>query len=239
MSHVTDSDRSLRERKRRSPLVKSAVILVIAGVVAASVALLSLPREERGRPLYLSGGAMPGGFYIKASGPTSTDLRWEDISIMLWRGNDSAVWNNISLTALASPGHFSIWHYGSPMKFGFLEVWLNVTDADGDGRLGADDRMNFTTGGMLFNATDDWINLGMMDVPKGSLIFNSQIDPTVGPVFLPSGPPAYGPGPGPAYWAAAITGAIALAGAVALGLILSVMTRKARRPPAALPPERP
>lgn len=92
--------------------------------------------------------AYPAGYRFDLTTPTETTA-WSDVGIMLSSATDSPVyWGNFTTGDLVEPYGPAVWHYGSASTLGDMEVWLNITDLEGDGQIGWGDYFTITCGGL-------------------------------------------------------------------------------------------
>ena len=132
-------------------LILGVVGILLSVVLAALLYVMVLGfGESFGEPpvLSISRVACTAGYKFILTTPTMTTA-WSDVGIVLSSATDSPVyWGNFTTGDLVEPSGSAVWHYGSASTLGDMEVWLNITDLEGDGQIGLGDYFTITCGGL-------------------------------------------------------------------------------------------
>lgn len=91
-----------------------------------------------------------------------SNLVWGTIGVVVSDGSNGVGWNNFTSSDLTSANPHTTWHYGSPHQLGHLDLWLNITDMNGDGLVGTGDHLDVMTGGGNFTSSTTY-TLTLMD----------------------------------------------------------------------------
>lgn len=123
-------------------------VLVVVSLTVSSVVLITRPEGVVYRYPPPTVSHSLGGVQVRW-GPSN--LTWSEIDLILSDGTNIVSWTNLTAADLTSASAPVTWHFGSPAHLGPIELWLNVTDLNGDGGPGFGDHMDITTGGTQFS----------------------------------------------------------------------------------------
>ncbi len=151
-----------------------AAIAIVATVVAVGLWAAFFSNNESEHFHYEGPRSMtiPGGYRVSFSELPKAPA-WGFLQVQLSEDYSGLVvaWNNLTNASLTSHHPPATWHYGSAKALGNLSVWYNVTDVKGDGKLGAGDYFDFTTGGARFSASSTY-SLTIVYTPTGSAMMS-------------------------------------------------------------------
>jgi flagellin-like protein len=124
--------------------------------------------------LVLDRSSVPNGYRVQLTEATA-DVKWGDIMIQLSEGLNTTSWTNITTEDLVSPISPTVWHYGSPLVLDNLNVFLNITDLSGNGKINRGDSLTFTTYTSPTFLTPLTYTLTLVYKPTGGSILSSGI----------------------------------------------------------------
>jgi flagellin-like protein len=130
-----------------SPIIGSILMVTITVVLVA--VLMTMAGGFGGNSatpglLVLSKGSVDHGYRITLTDPTS-QIVWGDVMVQLRTENSAVAWSNLTSNDLTSSVNPTVWKYGSSKVLDDLNVFLNITDLAGNGRINQGDCLTFTT----------------------------------------------------------------------------------------------
>lgn len=163
-------------KKDHTGLLIIAVVVIVIVIVVVLPLLLYIMVVGFGSP---SDGYTPsiqvltkmrttGGYKIAFTPPTR-EVVWSDLTIQLNDGMNSVSWHpdTLGLTSATPP---AVWRYSSGQQIGSIDVWLNVTDLDGNGQINAGDCITLTTSGGAFSASTSYTLTMLYEPTGGSMV---------------------------------------------------------------------
>ena len=90
----------------------------------------------------LGKSGIAGGVKLEFTMPTA-EVRWSDMTIQLYNGWNTVLWSDFTTASLTSSSAPCVWTASGPNILSGLEVYLNITDLMGDGRVGNGDYITF------------------------------------------------------------------------------------------------
>jgi FlaG/FlaF family flagellin (archaellin) len=128
-----------------------AITVVLAAVLYVMV--LGFGGNTNVAPtLDLSRSSITSGWRMTCTTPTE-DVNWGDVTIQL----NSVSWTNLTTADMTATDPPAVWHYGSAKSVDGISVWLNATDAGGNGKISGGDTFTLTYGGVGWTAGVEYV----------------------------------------------------------------------------------
>lgn len=98
-----------------------------------------------------------------------------DVIVQLSEGTDIDSWSNLTTADLVSPVTPAVWHYGASKSLGDLNVFLNITDIGGNGKINRGDSITVSTFTSPTFSTSLTYTLTLVYEPTGGAIVSVGI----------------------------------------------------------------
>lgn len=124
--------------------------------------------------MVLDRNTVPSGYKVLLTDTTS-EVKWGDVIVQLSEGTDIDSWSNLTTADLVSPVTPAVWHYGASKSLGDLNVFLNITDIGGNGKINRGDSITFSTFTSPTFSTSLTYTLTLVYEPTGGAIVSVGI----------------------------------------------------------------
>jgi flagellin-like protein len=155
-----------------SPVIATILLVAITVILAATLYVVifgfggtATNRAPVGQLTRLS---IADGYRFTFT-PVIPETTWSEVYVMLFAGNKSVVFDNITTSALMSHSALITENLGG-RTLGNMTVFMNVTDLVGNGRIDQGDSFTLTRSGGVFSNLVEY-EIILMHRPSASQIF--------------------------------------------------------------------
>lgn len=166
-----------RDSEAVSPVIGTILLVAITVVLVAVIyVMVSGLTGTTHTPavLILDTDSMENGYRVRLTEPTS-DVKWGDVAIFFSDGVNTAIWSNLTTEDLTGSPSPVTWHYGSAAALGSLNIFLNITDLTGNGKMNRGDYLTFTTYSTPTFSMSTTYEITVLHQPTGGAMLSAPI----------------------------------------------------------------
>jgi flagellin-like protein len=157
-----------------SPVIATILLVAITVILAATLYVVIFgfggTAANRAPVGQITRSSIPNGYKFTFT-PVIPETTWSDVYVMLYAGNKSIVFDNLTTSGLASRSGLTTENLGG-RTLGNMTVFMNVTDLVGNGRIDQGDSFTLTRSGGVFSNLVDY-EVILMHRPSASQIFDA------------------------------------------------------------------
>ena len=157
-----------------SPVIATILLVAITVILAATLYVVIFgfggTATNRAPVGQITRSSIANGYKFTFT-PVIPETTWSEVYVMLFAGNKSIVFDNLTTSGLASRSGLITENLGG-RTLGNMTVFMNVTDLVGNGRIDQGDSFTLTRSGGVFSNLVDY-EVILMHRPSASQIFDA------------------------------------------------------------------